>query len=334
MEISNNEVLLSFILPVYNVELYLRECVESILQQITLECEIILVDDGSTDASGEICDQYAAANPMVRVIRKGNCGASAARNTGIAVAKGKYIAFVDSDDKITSGCMADILNWIQNEGADLCFLRAVKIFPDGTRTDLGECIEKAKLKSQSRESAISHLASRPKYPGGVWAKLYRREFLLDNQLYFPLERWYSAEDLSFIRDCIICAHSFDALDVPYYEYRQSRQGSITSSITARNFYDLFRFITDSAEKLNVNKKPRDAISKSLMSFACYEYAVLLHLYRLIPDLDQKDTLAKLKEYKWVLMFANNAKEYVILFCCSLFGIRLTSYLVHQYRKRA
>lgn len=91
---------ISIIVPVYNVERYIERCVESICQQTYTNTEIILVDDGSTDSSGKICDEIAVKDPRIRVIHQQNSGLSAARNAGLAVAKGEYIAFVDSDDYI------------------------------------------------------------------------------------------------------------------------------------------------------------------------------------------------------------------------------------------
>ena len=92
--------LVSIIVPVYNVEQYLRRCIESILSQTYHNFELILVDDGSTDSSGAICDEYALADERIHVIHKPNGGVSSARNAGIDTAKGEYILFVDSDDRV------------------------------------------------------------------------------------------------------------------------------------------------------------------------------------------------------------------------------------------
>lgn len=326
-----NELLLSFILPVYNVEAYLPECVDSILQQITPECEIILVDDGSTDSSGRICDQYAVQWTCVKVIHKENGGLSSARNAGLPAAGGAYITFVDSDDRIAAGSLAELLGWIRNSGADLCFLQAEKFFPDGSRISLGEQIESAALRGQDRVNAIAYLSGRPKYPGSAWAKLYRREYLEENELHFPFDRRYS-EDLGFIRDCILCAQSFDAIEAPYYEYRQNRQGSITNRVTLKNFFDLLRFVTESAELLTEDKTPKDDISRSMMRFVGYEYSVLLYLYRSISGQEKKKVLEKLKEYQWTLQYAAGAKGRMVSVSCRLFGIAFTSRLLEQYRK--
>lgn len=327
---ANQQILLSFILPIYNVEQYLEECVDSILTHMTDDCEIILVDDGTKDSSGKICDRYAENDSRIRVIHKENGGLSSARNAGLAVARGTYVSFVDSDDKIYSDSVLKILEWIRNGGTDMCFLEAEKFFPDGTRYNLGECIAGDQLRSRSRKEAIAYLASRPKYPGSAWAKLYRREFLLENDLHFPFDRRYS-EDLGFIRDCILAARDFDALNIPFYQYRKNRQGSITSNITSKNFNDLLLFVSESDEKLDV-RKTNDPVAQAIMSFVAYEYAILLYLYHSLPQADKKEVRAKLKTYSWTLKYARTKKGKIISLVCRLFGIRFTAFLLKQYRR--
>ena len=127
---------LSFVLPVYKVEQYLRQCLDSILTQATEECEVVLVDDGSPDNSGVICDEYAAKYSNVKVKHIPNGGNSAARNLGVDLAEGEYICFVDSDDYIDAEAVPKMLDWIHQEEADVCFLQATKVFPDGTLVPL------------------------------------------------------------------------------------------------------------------------------------------------------------------------------------------------------
>jgi len=328
---GKNEILLSFILPIYNVEDCLEECIDSILVQVTEECEIILVDDGAIDASGEICDRYARNDSVIRVIHKENGGLSSARNAGLRIAAGRYVSFVDSDDVIVSGCVSKILEWIRNEGTDICFMQAVKFYPDGTETDLGEGITRAGLWHKDKKSAVAYLASRPKYPGSAWAKLFRRAFLLDNDLHFPYDRRYS-EDLGFLLDSILSAESFDALDIPFYRYRQKRTGSITSKLSTRNFHDLLTFIEESVEKLTVDKRAKDEISRTAMGFVAYEYSVLIYLYNHVAEDDKKDTLKKMKPYKWILKYKSNTMSKLVFLTSSVCGIRLTSFLLKSYRK--
>ena len=110
---------LSVIVPVYNTEKYLRECIDSILAQTFTDFELILVDDGSTDGSGIICDEYADKDPRVQVIHQQNGGATVARRSGVRIARGEYVTFVDSDDWIDSDFYAPMIEKIKETGADV-----------------------------------------------------------------------------------------------------------------------------------------------------------------------------------------------------------------------
>lgn len=116
--------LVSVIVPVYNVEMYLRECIDSVLGQSYPHFELLLIDDGSTDRSGEICDEYAAKDGRVKVIHQKNGGASAARNTGLDHARGEYILFVDGDDTSAPNAIRTLLSLQEAEGADCIYFEA------------------------------------------------------------------------------------------------------------------------------------------------------------------------------------------------------------------
>ena len=113
--------LVTVVVPVYNVEKYLDECVESIVSQTYANFEIILVDDGSTDLSGEICDKWKAKDDRIKTIHKQNGGLSSARNAGLEAAKGDYISFIDSDDYITVDYLEVLVNALEKENADFTF---------------------------------------------------------------------------------------------------------------------------------------------------------------------------------------------------------------------
>lgn len=110
---------ISIIVPVYNVEKYLARCIDSLLSQTHTDFELLLVDDGSTDGSGAICDRYAYQDDRIRVVHKGNGGLSAARNSGIEIARGRYFGFVDSDDYVDADMYEHLYGMIEKEGADL-----------------------------------------------------------------------------------------------------------------------------------------------------------------------------------------------------------------------
>lgn len=118
--------LVSIIVPVYQVEAYISECVESLLAQTYTNLEILLVDDGSTDSSGEICDEYAVKDDRVRVVHQRNQGLSAARNAGMGIAKGEYLAFVDSDDVVMPGFIEILYELLRRYQADIAACAYVK----------------------------------------------------------------------------------------------------------------------------------------------------------------------------------------------------------------
>jgi glycosyltransferase involved in cell wall biosynthesis len=324
-------MVISFVIPIYKTEKYIKECVNSIISQAGQDIEVILVDDGSPDGCPEICDEYAKNDRRISVVHKENGGLSSARNAGLAVAKGKYVTFVDSDDVIFSNSLPKIVSWAKKSNADICFLHAYKLFSDGSINDLGESLDGGKLRGKGREDAIGHLTSRPKYPGSAWSKLFRREFLIDNDLHFPYDRRYS-EDVGFIRDCILNAKDFDYLEIPFYKYRQGREGSITNKVSSKNFFDLFMFVTESVDKLTIDQQPVDDVAKICMALVAYEYSILAYLYVHIPKQDRKKALSMLKRYKWVLKYAVTVKSKVIFIVSGLLGIRLTSLLINGIKK--
>ena len=134
------EELVSIIVPVYNVEDYLTECIESAIKQTYHNLEIILVDDGSTDTSGKICDMYACKDDRIKVFHKQNGGLSDARNTGIEKATGEYIYFLDSDDMLPTGAIEKMLNACVQEDADMA-IAGVEKFVDDKLPQSSEKIE-------------------------------------------------------------------------------------------------------------------------------------------------------------------------------------------------
>ena len=177
--------IISIIVPVYNVEQYLNRAVKSILSQTYKDIEVILVDDGSTDRSGLICDKYAETDKRVKVIHKENSGASSARNVGFEKSTGDYILFLDSDDVVDPYMREKLLSKLFREGADLSYYGCVytsskwevKYIPQSSDT------------YDTEQMLCSLLWNMPFYCI-VWNKLFRREMLLDsssNFIPFPKE---------------------------------------------------------------------------------------------------------------------------------------------------
>lgn len=162
--------MISVIVPIYKVERFLPRCVDSILNQTFSDFELILVDDGSPDRCGEICDQYAQIESRIRVIHKENGGLSDARNAGLAVAQGDFISFVDSDDWLAPQYLEKLLNGLHEADADICECEVY-------RTSGESCGESAPSPHIVFDTvhALEHLIQDRQLHQYVWNKLYRRE---------------------------------------------------------------------------------------------------------------------------------------------------------------
>lgn len=214
--------LISVIVPVYNVENYLNECVESIINQTYSNLEIILIDDGSTDNSGAICDSFNANDSRVVVVHKNNNGQGAARNDGINIAKGQYIAFVDSDDYIERDMIMKLYSTMKSANSDIsvCGICAVS---EGTKSyNL--------LKSDSeyitftRDEAIPMLLDDIGFTCSVWNKLFKREVIGD----YRLEEGKIYEDIVPMYNWFKNANTISYVPEPLYNYR-FRKDSTTKS---------------------------------------------------------------------------------------------------------
>lgn len=329
---TKNNLLLSFVIPIYNVENYLEECFSSISSQVDFSCEIILVDDGATDRSGEIADTLAkeCKNTNVKVIRKENGGLASARNAGLEIAEGKYVAFVDSDDRIANS-LADVIESIKEKDFDLCFMQGEKFFPSGERQDLGDGIRANNINGKTRKEVFAFLSSRAKFSGSSCTKIYSRQFLADNNLRFPMDGRLS-EDLGFVRDAIIKSQKIIALDFPYYEYRQGRTASITHGNAKRRFEGVESFVRESVDLLTENRKPKDYESKCFMNFVAYEYSIMLYLAAQTSSEEFKLIKKSLKENKWTLKYGSGKKTKVIRLMSLILPLRLVCKIIKFVKK--
>lgn len=222
-----NAMLLSLIVPVYNVAEYLPKCMDSLLAQPRGSYEIILVDDGSTDGkSGALCDDYAARYPaLVRVIHQANGGLGAARNTGLEAAGGEYLFFIDSDDWIAPDALSRLESEIEKTHAD------IYVFTFRYVSDTGEMPAEPKLSGNA--PGVRSLESCPDLlldPPGAWIHLCRRALFLDSGVRFPGRVWY--EDLCTTPKLLLEAKSIVQLEDPLYFY-YLRQGSIMRNANLR-----------------------------------------------------------------------------------------------------
>ena len=220
---------ISVIVPVYNVEAYLERCVESILQQTYAHFELILINDGSTDSSGQICDHLASQYENIKVYHIENAGVSNARNMGIQLATGSWVTFIDSDDFVTQDYLATLASAVEgvNVGFVIASLHHIK---NGIVTDIPSHSGKTEL--WSTEETMKELLMTTRTSFFPVAKLFKRDLLADEKFN---TNYHLAEDALFLTELLLktrCSSVF--IDKPVYYY-DHREGSATTSVNRHVF---------------------------------------------------------------------------------------------------
>lgn len=225
--------MISIVVPVYNVEEYLRECVDSVLQQTYGDFEIILVNDGSTDSSPAICAEYAQRDGRVRLIHQENQGLSAARNTGIDAARGEYLLFLDSDDYLPEGTLENLHGLAVAHNADFVTGPFLRLFENGS-------IRPARMRDPihgvevyTGYDKMDNYIRVPKQTNSVWGKLFARE--LFSEIRFPVGKLF--EDVFVTYRLVHNAKRLVLTEKPSYVYRK-RAGSIALRPCTDRDYDV------------------------------------------------------------------------------------------------
>lgn len=210
--------MISIIIPVYNVEHFLHQCVNSVLAQSYDNIEVLLINDGSTDNSGQICDQIARQNKKVKVFHKENGGVSSARNLGLREAKGDFIGFVDSDDWIEPNMYEEMLSNLLNTNSQMCicskYIRGNNILNNSNIAS----------RSIRREEGIKAILDY-NFPSSIWTSLYKKGILVN---IFLNEKIHHLEDFEFQLRVLNKTERIAICTTPYYHYR-NREGSANNS---------------------------------------------------------------------------------------------------------
>ena len=258
----------SIIVPVYNAEKTIGRCIDSILGQQYTDFELLLVDDGSKDGSGAICDSYALADSRVQVIHKENTGVSDTRNIGISRARGVYLQFLDSDDWITPDATKLLVETARDHDCDLVISDFYRVV--GERLSQKGDIDEDGI--MTREEYAAHMMEQPAdfYYGVLWNKLYRRDIVESHRLRMDPELSW-CEDFMFNLEYIRHAQRFYALQVPIYYYVKTK-GSLAS------------------QSLSISK----TIRMKLMLFEYYN-----QFYKSVLDEDEYEK-SRLKVYRFLV----------------------------------
>ena len=227
--------LLTVVIPVYNVERYIKRCIESILVQEWKDYEILLVDDGSTDHSPQICDEYAKDYDFISVIHKENGGLSEARNTGILHAKGEYVYFPDSDDWLEPDTFIALAEALESQEFDI-----ISFNREFVKSEEDAIVSEPEVTQvfEGKDAFVQMLKHRY-ITGFANDKIYRKSLFMDRDILFPRGKYY--EDLGTNYKLFLSAKKVYATNQKYYHYLIDNPDSITQSWNEKKFRDMFGF---------------------------------------------------------------------------------------------
>lgn len=315
----------SFVIPVYKVELYLRQCVESIINQTYSDIEVILVDDGSPDGSPALCDALALEDARIRVIHKQNGGLSDARNTGLKAAVGDYVVFVDGDDfwRHTTDLERLMEVVTGHKECDFIGFNCEYYYPASNKYVSWVKYHDTLSQSVEKNDAVVHLVETGAFTMSACLKIIKRDFLIQNGLFFV--KGQIAEDIPWFINLLDKCNKCSFVNLYIYAYRQNVSGSITNSGGKKAFDSLFNIFKTEVEKID-NRSFDNNGRSAIKSFLAYEYSILLSF----SELD-KNGFSELKNYKQILGYTLDPKVRMVSNVNKFFGLRITRWVLIIYQ---
>lgn len=322
---------LSVIIPIYNVEKYLEQCVESVINQKLNDIEIILVEDGSPDNCAKICDRYAEEIDYIHVIHKENGGLSSARNAGLSMATGEYIIFMDSDDWWNPDVnMQEVLTTVRQKPNVEMFLFSSLDYIEGK--GLFKRKEHERLKNVSTNSVEEYyqgLLDNGNLEVSADTKIFKRDFLKKNGLYF--QEGITSEDCEWIFRVLRKLQKVEILDIPLYVCRLGRAGSITNSINKKSIRNLLDIVKKSIEYYEKNNE-KSNLKKYEYCYCAYLWFCALGLSNQLPIEDKKNMRTLFKETSFVCTYSQSRKTKMAYKAYKILGMEGTAILLGNYLK--
>lgn len=289
-----NGVTVSVVIPVYNVEKYLKECIDSVLRQTYSSYEIILIDDGSTDSSGSICDEYVSKDDRISVVHKANGGLSSARNAGLEKASGKYVYFLDSDDYITENALEKLVEAAEKDKSDVVFFDAHSFADDGDQFKVSQnYIRKNSYKTDKGAVVFSEMQKNDEFHSAVPLLFLKKDLLKRNGIFFKDSIYY--EDMLFTYQVFCCAEVVSQYKESLY-YRRYRSESIMTSKKNEKHFTSFVRVYEEVRSFSENLDIIDEVfAKAYIArcaFNCF------NIYEKLSRRDKKNNKQKLKEISY------------------------------------
>lgn len=330
----------SIIVPVYNIEQYIEECIESVICQTFSEYELLLIDDGSTDRSGAIIDEYAKNYDYMKIIHKENTGPSDTRNIGILQAIGEYILFLDGDDYWLENDFLEKLNDFintQERTVDIVAFNALPFYvSDGKKvfdSKRGVILEEKK-QCENSEQVLIEILSTHFFLWSPWQYAIRKSLFDKKDLKFPVGRFY--EDLYIMWRILISAKTIGIMGKQYYGYRNKRVGSTINTVSYRNMNDKLWAAEENikdTENLIKNKTLQKLLKDNFAKYCTSCFVQYIDL----PKNEKKSAYRLLKEKKGLMRYAvcseTGRKHFVICKVIGFTGLRIFTALLWVWSRR-
>lgn len=319
----------SIIIPVYNIQDYIEECINSVLEQSYKSYEIILVNDGSTDNSGRICEEFASKISGVKVIHKKNGGLSSARNEGIKVANGDYLMFLDGDDFIKEEALKNLSEVIYDfPNIDLICGKFIKLSPSGNFQ-----YEKFQFPNVNRMSGVEGLTSFFKnIPIIMWSAcrtIFKTSFFKENN--FKFKEGITSEDLELIPKIYMKASSIAVCNKPFYIYRLGRSESIINTVNEKRFYDVINIIKSYLEILENDKNKNFEFIKFFKEQLANIYVRYLLLLNELPSKKFLKVFNEMLELKFIIDSSSSRRGTYIKIFRKIIGYKNSIKLYYNFK---
>lgn len=319
---------ISVIIPVYKVEQYLDDCIQSVFSQTYNNLEIILVDDGSPDNCPQMCDAYALQDKRVRVIHKENGGLSDARNVGLLVAEGEYVIFLDSDDYWQDNdFIASLVEELDRQpDVDMILFGRKDFYESSARYTTGVTVDVEKVNGKEIKEAFRYLIVNQLYSMSACTKMIKRDFLISNQIMF--EKELLGEDMDWSLQLWLKIKSVRAINIFSYIYRH-REQSITTTYNLKNVYD---FVAILKKWQNIAQKDiQDSELKNLvLGYLAFLYPTLLRYFFIIQKSDRATEYKLLKQLIPLLRYSITTKSNQMHVLYKSVGFNLTIFIIGVY----
>lgn len=313
-----SQVMFSIIVPCYNVSDYIDECMESIINQTYQNYEVILIDDGSTDNTYNKCIEWGQKNSRTIVIKRKNGGLSAARNSGIEKAKGKYLIFVDGDDTIHSDSLSKIAAVIKND-TEVVITRLIKAYPD-KQIVKGNGIENKVNRDVDKEEAIRWIM---KESGSAWpAPQYVVSLDMINKYHLRFKEGYLHEDVDWTTKLACIAERYVFCDFPWYYHRMQRAGSITTVVKTKRIYDVIDIVDsfiNGDNKAFIEQLHENEREKIVYRLVASVYSIL-SCYKYLATKEEKKCVANvINENKNIFRYTKRFSQKIFYYALNCIG---------------